>query len=133
MIPTEFRAALDSEPSDRTLLLVIADFLAEQGDSLGEEALRWCAEKGRYPHRTRPVFPSAVTGWWWCYWYRGPGFPERATIPHGLYEELDYKDPPDRETRSPSRLFSMLLESWKKGTSEQRAGWWQWEPAGASV
>ena len=41
--------ALDENPQDQTLRLILADWYEEQGRPWAAECMRWLAEKGHYP------------------------------------------------------------------------------------
>ena len=43
--------ALDANPEDQTLRLVLADWYEEQGDLAGAQCMRWLAENGCYPYK----------------------------------------------------------------------------------
>jgi uncharacterized protein (TIGR02996 family) len=127
-IPSEWRPVLNAGPGDFTLRLALADWFAERGEHLAEEAIRWSVEKGRVP--------SGPNKFGWCYFnavYHTSSDPE-SRLPHSLYEGgfdrqgSAYSKGPSNDTRSPSVMFDMLLKGWASGTDEQRQEWWRWNP-----
>lgn len=115
LIPEQFRSALNAEPECFTLRLVIADWFAENDQSLAEECLRWTVEKRRVPN-------SYSTSKWW-YWSN------IGCIPSGMYTSEPFYDGfPTEVSRSVSNAFDSLIAGWLRSTPEQRQRWWDWQP-----
>jgi uncharacterized protein (TIGR02996 family) len=53
LVPPQFHAAVEATPTERSLWLAIADYLAEEGAEVAAEALRWAVATGfeMYSHR----------------------------------------------------------------------------------
>jgi uncharacterized protein (TIGR02996 family) len=120
-IPDEFRPALDAAPEDFTLRLVLADWFAERGEVLAEDALRWSVAKGRVTYYS--------SSYYWHYWSQAVRAAPTNFLPEDLNDVMpEYEDEPNDRTRSVSAMFDRLLTGWASGTDEQRRQWWEWTP-----
>src|SRR4051812_4864231 len=81
-LPEDFERALDRRPADWDLRAVIADWLDDNGDTLGAECLRWQARAGRRPQRYWDCWVIALAR------VCGRGRTRRCEIPAPLWDRL---------------------------------------------
>ena len=103
-----------------TLRRAIADYMEENGDTIGADCIRWTITKGR----------SSFDGWRDYYLYADDG---RSEIP----DDLCYSGDNCADVvsylfgRLPSPVVTLrrLVWRWSHATPEQRQQFWGWEPS----
>lgn len=95
--------AIRKHPREDTPKLVLADWYAEQGDLLMENALRWCVARGKWPF----VLKYAV-------WTRQTTKPGRDYLPRSVFLAL-----PRRRDGIPIEHFHSM--SWRTAEGAIRA------------
>jgi len=130
LIPREWQQVLDDNPGDFNLLAALADYLADKGDDLGSEAIRWAVEKRRFPDDN---------GCWDV--ATGKGFPDHpCDLPDPLFHitdsqwnwtaEMSRFYTWSQELNKPGhRDWQRLIFRWKLASPKLRQDCWNWNPA----
>lgn len=125
--------ALDENPADQGVRLVLADRLDELGDSDGAEALRWMAAKNRVPWAASD--PPWSWGTWTAHYGKEGSPPDLSEIPTVLFNELTggqhrFENIMEEYTGFCGRRWAeeALLGAWRLMQPEARAKFWAWNP-----
>lgn len=105
-----FWAEIKSRPDDTLPLKVFADWLDERNDRSLAFALRWAAERKRFPHITPG---GRVVAWW-----RKParvrrlgGLPHPWMLPPVVYDQLRYRQGNKTKVVSVPQAFQRLANA----------------------
>lgn len=111
MIPEEWRAALDENPTCMVLRGALADWMEEHDRPLAAEALRWSIAK-----RVSPC--TQGDGWFWIY----EKYPFNFRLPPNFSDKYAVADAIDR-----------LIYTWEFWLGPlARTAAWDWQPKGAT-
>jgi uncharacterized protein (TIGR02996 family) len=128
-------SALEADPTDRLVLLALADWFEEQGDVVAAECLRWGHARRKRPFqyfstsKIRYHYEKWGEGWYW--WARQPDvklwqIPATCGLTNRLWKELahtfDYDPVTFKEYRTRRGAYEALIEGWRRHATRPKAG-----------
>jgi uncharacterized protein (TIGR02996 family) len=118
LTPPEFHAALRETPNEKSLWLAMADFLADGGEELAAEALRYAAASGLELH-------IASTKGEHCFWSNSVLWKNRyeRLVEKGI-SPFNFDQITDVADNTAVSAFNRLLVSWQVASDGYRHQLW---------
>ena len=120
----KFHLALDQDPSNQTLRLLLADAYQERGDEETADCLRWMAQESIYPHHGYAVGGDGRRSWDFSHvkCYSWMECCSHCCLPKDLFDLLDgyLENDSFKENRTRRRAEEALFRAWKKWVTKKK-------------
>jgi hypothetical protein len=137
-VPLPFLCAYAENPGNHTVLGMLADWLADAGDTVAEECVRWVIAKWRCPVTHYSNSREVVCHCGWLReaddrWSKSLGYPYRQLmLPRYLWTVYDRVltwqwKVGDDPLHSPEALRRLAMV-WRAMTYSERGAAWKWNP-----